>query len=71
MSMSVSPRADQGQKLMVSYREAGQMLGVCERTVFGLVKAGDLAKVSIGRSVRIPVSALQDFIDQQTTKASA
>ena len=69
MQTSVSPRADQGQKLMVSYREAGRMLDVCERTVFGLVKAGDLPKVSIGRSVRIPVSALQDFIDQQTSQA--
>ena len=69
MQTSVSPRADQGQKLVMSYREAARALGVCERTVFGLVKAGDLAKVAIGRSVRIPVSSIEDFIARQTSQA--
>ena len=56
MLQSVSPRADQGQpKMAVSYREAGQALGVCERVVWQLVKDGKLKAIRIGRSVRIPV----------------
>ncbi len=56
MTLSVSPRAEQGQpKMAVSYREGGQALGVCERVVWQLVKDGKLKAIRIGRSVRIPV----------------
>ena len=68
MQTSVSPRADRGQKLLVSYREAGQMLGVCERSVWQLVKDQKLPKVTIGRSARIPVTALDDFINRQLSQ---
>jgi excisionase family DNA binding protein len=64
MLKSVSPRADQGQKLAVIYREAAASLGVCERTVWGLVRDGELSAIRIGRSVRIPVQALQDLVQR-------
>jgi excisionase family DNA binding protein len=64
MLKSVSPRADQGQKLAVTYREAAASLGVCERTVWGLVRDGELSAIRIGRSVRIPVQALQDLVQR-------
>lgn len=63
MTLSVSPRAEQGQpKMAVSYREGGQALGVCERVVWQLVKDGKLKAIRIGRSVRIPVSELERFV---------
>ncbi len=43
-----------GTRLTVTYREAGDSLGVCERVVWQLVKDGRLKAVRIGRSVRIP-----------------
>ena len=56
------PHFDQGQKLVLTYREAAASLGVCERTVWGLVRDGSLRAVRIGRSVRIPVSELERFL---------
>lgn len=65
MNLSVPPRStEQGQKLAVTYREAAASLGVCERTVWGLVRDGELSAIRIGRSVRIPVQALQDYVQR-------
>lgn len=66
MAQSMSPRADQGpKKLAVSYREAAASLGVCERTIWGLVRDGKLNAVRIGRSVRVPVAELERFVSGQ------
>ena len=64
MLQSVSPTADQGRKAL-SYREAAQTVGVCERTIWGLVRDGKLRAVRFGRSVRIPVAELDRFIAGQ------
>ncbi|MDA1161710.1 MAG: excisionase family DNA-binding protein [Planctomycetota bacterium] len=48
--------------LAVTYREAAKSLGVCERAVWQLVKDGELRAVRIGRSVRIPVQELKQFV---------
>lgn len=55
------------RRLAVTYREAGESIGVCERVVWQLVKDGTLKAVRIGRSVRIPVSDLERFIADNTT----
>jgi excisionase family DNA binding protein len=68
MQKRLSPCTDQGQRLLVSYRDAGKMLGVCERSVWQLVRDQQLPKVTIGRSVRIPVTALDDFINRQVSQ---
>lgn len=52
--------------LVVSYTEAGKMLGVCSRVVWQLVKDGKLKATRIGRSVRIPIAELERFIADQT-----
>lgn len=63
MSLRVHPPCpDQGRKLAVTYREAAMSLGVCERTVWGLVRDGKISSIRIGRSVRIPVSELRNFV---------
>lgn len=64
MLSSVSPTADQGP-MAITYREAGHKLGVCERTIWGLVRDGKLRSLKIGRAVRIPVTELERFIAQQ------
>lgn len=69
MPLSVSPRADQsGQRLALTYREAAQQLGVCERVVWQAVKDGHLQAARIGRSVRIPASALADYLARMTAQ---
>lgn len=67
MALSVSPRADQsGQRLALTYGEAAQELRVCERVIWQLVKDGHLQAARIGRSVRIPASALADYLARMT-----
>ncbi len=56
-------------RLAVTYLEAGQMLGVCERIVWQLVKDGELKAVRFGRAVRIPVAELERFIADRTANA--
>lgn len=49
--------------LLVSYKQAADILGVCERTVQNLVYTGRLAFVKIGRTTRIRISELERFVD--------
>ena len=60
---------EDGKRLAVTYREAGNSLGVCERVVWQLVKDGKLKAVRIGRSVRIPVSELERFVSETSDAA--
>lgn len=68
MAASVSPRAEQSaQRLAFTYREAAQQLGVCERVIWQAVKDGHLQAARIGRSVRIPATALADYLNSRVT----
>jgi len=51
--------------LAVTYAEAGRMLGICPRVVYRLVKDKELAAAKIGRSVRIPVVAVEEYLLRQ------
>ena len=44
----------------------GRSSGVCERAVWQLVRDGQLPALRIGRSVRIPLAAIHDFIEVNT-----
>ena len=68
--MIAKAASDEGQgRLAVTYREAGDALGVCERIVWQLVKDGELKAVRFGRAVRIPVAELERFIADRTANA--
>lgn len=45
--------------------EAAAALGVCRTKLYELMGAGDLAYVRIGRSRRVPVVALHQFVVRQ------
>jgi excisionase family DNA binding protein len=64
MSASVSPRTDRGNKLAVTYREAADSIGVCERSIWSLVRDGKLRAIRVGRCVRIPVAELERFVSE-------
>ena len=51
----------------VTLREVARILGVCVRTVRREIDRGRLIGFRVGRSVRIRVSELQRYIEQQTT----
>ena len=51
-------------KPLLTYREAGEILGVTERTIFRLVRDGEIPNVKFGGSVRIDPDDLRGFIDK-------
>ena len=52
---------------LLTYREAGSLLGVTERTVWTLVADDKLPAVRFGRSVRIDPTDLRVYIDRCKT----
>lgn len=51
-------------KLLLKPEEAAEALGVGRTTVYGLISAGDLPSVRIGRCRRIPVDALTTYVER-------
>jgi excisionase family DNA binding protein len=49
-------------KLLLTVPEAAESLGCGKSTLYGLLTAGKLRSVHVGRSRRIPLSALEEFI---------
>ena len=49
---------------LLTYDQAGKLLGVTGRTVWTLVHRGDLSAVRFGHSVRIDPADLRAFIEQ-------
>jgi excisionase family DNA binding protein len=54
-----------GWVLLLTMVEAARALSIGRTTMYELVGAGVIEVVRIGRSVRVPVDALQAFVDQQ------
>lgn len=50
--------------LLVTIEEAGQLLCLSRSSVYRLIDSGDVEVVHIGRAVRVPVTALADFVDR-------
>jgi excisionase family DNA binding protein len=55
----------EGGVLLLTMIEAARVLSIGRTTMYELVGAGAIEVVRIGRSVRVPVDALQAFVDQQ------
>ncbi|MDE3204612.1 MAG: helix-turn-helix domain-containing protein [Acidobacteriota bacterium] len=50
-------------RLMVSPEQAATALGLSRARVLALVTDGSIASVTVGRSRRIPVWALEEFVE--------
>jgi excisionase family DNA binding protein len=55
---------------LLTDREAAEVLRVSPRTLWGLMKAGEVRVIRIGRAVRYPVSELEAFIRRQLAAQS-
>jgi excisionase family DNA binding protein len=51
--------------LLVSVQSAARILAVGSTTVYELIAAGELESIHIGKSRRVPLAALQAFVQQR------
>lgn len=58
------------QRLLLTSREAAEMLCISERTLFSWTKQGLLQKVQVGRTVRYHVEELKRFIERQIASST-
>lgn len=56
----------QSHSLLVSYEEAAELIRLCPRTVWTLVKSGELGSIKQGRRVLIPRLELENWIARKT-----
>lgn len=54
------------EKLLLKPEEAGQRLSVGRSKIYALIASGAVPSVKVGHSVRVPVAALERWIEQQT-----
>jgi excisionase family DNA binding protein len=50
---------------LLTAKEVGEVCGLCSQSIYNAVKAGDLRAVRFGRAVRVPESALREWIEQR------
>lgn len=51
------------ERLLLKPEEVAARLGVGRSVVYVLMASGELESISIGRSRRVPVRALEDFVE--------
>lgn len=59
--MSATPTAV--PRLLLRVEEAAEALGVSRTTFYSLLRSGEMPVVRIGRSVRVPVAALESYVN--------
>jgi excisionase family DNA binding protein len=62
--MKLSTHQIQEPRVLLSLPEAAAALAIGRNTLLGLIERGELPTVRIGRSVRIPVSALETWAER-------
>jgi len=53
------------EKLLLKPGEAADVLGVGRSKIYSLLATGQLPSVRVGHSVRVPVSALERWVEQR------
>jgi excisionase family DNA binding protein len=62
---------DAKDRLLWLPAEAADVIGVSRAKAYEMIAAGQIPSVKIGGCVRVPVAALQSWIDQQLAEKSA
>ena len=53
------------QPSLLTIPEAAAVLSIGRTTVYGLIGSGAISVVRIGRSTRIPVASIHDFVERR------
>ncbi len=59
------------ERVLLTVEEAAQQLGIGRTLMFKLVKAGEIASVTIGRLRRVPASAVREYAAGLVTQHTA
>ncbi len=57
-------------RLLLTIEEAAEALDVSRTTLYVLLRAGEIPVVRIGRAVRVPLAALERYVEQGADSAS-
>lgn len=57
--------------LLVSIKQASEMLSISRSVIYQLMDAGQLKPIRIGRSVRLPVEQLEQFVADRVAAVEA
>lgn len=55
------------ERWALSPKEVQERLGLSRTTTYQLIQSGVLPSMRLGRSIRVPASALREFLDKQTS----
>ena len=44
-------------------KEASALLGIGERSIYALIRSGQLRSIRVGRKILIPLSAIEEFLN--------
>ncbi len=60
-----------GKALLITARQAAQLLSISERTLWEITKRGEIRRVKVGRLVRYDPSDLKAWIDRAKVQAES
>lgn len=58
----------QVEKILLKPNEVFSAIGVSRAKGYAMLASGELPSIRIGRSVRVPVADLREWVEQQKTK---
>ena len=57
--------------MLFSIEEVADILHIGRSTVFKLIKEGSIQSIKLGRSRRVPIDAMQNYVNDLISEASA
>ncbi len=58
-------------KRLLTVKETSEILGLSRSTIYELIASDDLEVVRIGRSLRVPTGAVDDFVDRLRSRRAS
>jgi excisionase family DNA binding protein len=62
---------EQPEKLLLRVSEVAEKLSVARSKAYMMIASGEIVSVKLGKSVRVPAAALQQYVDKLTEAAQA
>ena len=58
-------------RVLLTVTQAARALSIGRTTLYTLISTGELASIKIGAARRVPLTALHDYTNRNTTRADA